>query len=62
MDNHKVRIHGDGSVFRNGLHYWESKGYIGHESPVHDVQMDEVGTAVQHIYVFSQSGKIRGQD
>ena len=44
------------------LHHHGPDGEIGHEMPVHDVNVDESAPAETAAYLFAQAGEIRRQD
>ena len=62
IHNHQVHVQRLARFASDGFHDGESKGDVGHETAVHDIQVEEVGIAVDNFHILLQVQEIRGQN
>ena len=58
MHDHQMDIQRLPGQLSYGFHHRKPKGNIGHESAVHNVQMEEIGILIHHFHIFLQMQKI----
>ncbi len=60
--DHQMNVEDLLAVRTQGLHHRRADGQIGDEMPVHDIDMNIVGTShVDGSDLFAQAGEIRGK-
>ena len=60
--NHQMHVKGLRRQRPDGFDNIGAKADIGNEMPVHDIEMDQVGTsAVNGFHLFAQTGEVRSQ-
>ena len=58
-NNHQVHIERLTRMTRHGLHHRKTEADVGHEHPVHHIEMIPIGgTLVEHFNITLQVGKI----
>src|SRR5690606_5307543 len=61
--DHQVHVEGLVGCLAHALHHRRAEADIGHEMPVHHVDMDEVGAgSVDCLNLFAQPGEIGRKD
>ena len=59
VNNHEVNIQWFGAKFCYGFQYWEAKGDVRYEDPVHNVHMEPICfTLINHFYIALQVNEI----
>src|SRR5690606_39711155 len=57
--NHQMDIKGQAAVWTQRLHHLGTYGDVGHEVPVHDVDMNVVGACLCHrCHFFAQTSEV----
>ncbi len=61
--NHQMHVHHGGDVLADGFAQGRAKGQVGHEMPVHDIDMHPIGPlGLDRLNFTSEIGEIGGQD
>ncbi len=61
--DHQVDVQGEPGGFPERSDSLRPEGQVGHEVPVHDVDMDQVGAGLLgHLHRLAHLGEIGGQD